>query len=182
MGPFDKSRLQNQPQEKVAIPPLGPLGEVKVQPTSKCCYVSDRSPGICGFADYIFSRAVRCKEKKPAKAEDQGPSIMSTTGSTTTATATATTKEVVAEKQKPQHEEHSSELDIEEDIDTANPAYVKRLKRKIDVRICLVLGVLYTVSLVDRVNLPVSYLRLPFAVSKDGFLREPSFQIRRYSL
>ncbi|KAL2408025.1 putative transporter [Exophiala dermatitidis] len=79
---------------------------------------------------------------------------MSTTGSMTTATATATTKEVVAEKQKPQHEEHSSELDFEEDIDTANPAYVKRLKRKIDVRICLVLGVLYTVSLVDRVNLP----------------------------
>ena len=53
-----------------------------------------------------------------------------------------------------EHEENLSELEGE--VDTPDQSQVSRIKRKIDLRICLVLGVLYTTSLVDRVNLPVS--------------------------
>lgn len=54
----------------------------------------------------------------------------------------------------PEHEESCFELEGEGD--TPDQSQVSRIKRKIDLRICLVLGVLYTTSLVDRVNLPVS--------------------------
>jgi hypothetical protein len=55
---------------------------------------------------------------------------------------------------KSEHEEHLSDFD--EDVDTPDPRQLKQIKKKIDIRICLVLGVLYTASLIDRVNLPVS--------------------------
>lgn len=55
---------------------------------------------------------------------------------------------------KSEHEESLSE--IEGEVGTPDQSQVSRIKRKIDLRICLVLGVLYTASLVDRVNLPVS--------------------------
>lgn len=55
---------------------------------------------------------------------------------------------------KAEHEDRISEF--ERDLDIADPQQVKRIKMKIDLRICLVLGVLYTASLIDRVNLPVS--------------------------
>lgn len=42
------------------------------------------------------------------------------------------------------------------DADTVDDPRLKGIKRKIDLRICLVLGCLYTISLLDRVNLPVS--------------------------
>jgi hypothetical protein len=57
---------------------------------------------------------------------------------------------------KTEHEERLSELEVGGDVHHAQQ--VKRIKRKIDVRICLVLGIMYTASLVDRVNLPVSWL------------------------
>lgn len=56
--------------------------------------------------------------------------------------------------QKTEHDESLSELEI--DHDEPDPATLKRILRKIDIRICLVLGVLYTASLIDRVNLPVN--------------------------
>lgn len=55
---------------------------------------------------------------------------------------------------KSEHEERPSEL--EADVDVPDQCQVYRIKRKIDLRICIVLGVMYTASLVDRVNLPVS--------------------------
>lgn len=55
---------------------------------------------------------------------------------------------------KSQHQDQLSEFD--EEVDAVDPKKVKEIKRKIDLRICLVLGVLYTASLIDRVNLPVS--------------------------
>ncbi|KIW73639.1 hypothetical protein PV04_01738 [Phialophora macrospora] len=51
--------------------------------------------------------------------------------------------------------EHQEELsDFDEDVDTPDPQRLKQIKKKIDIRICFVLGVLYTASLIDRVNLP----------------------------
>lgn len=55
---------------------------------------------------------------------------------------------------KSEHEESFSELG--EEVDAADQLQVKQIKKKIDLRICVVLGVMYTASLVDRVNLPVS--------------------------
>ncbi len=53
--------------------------------------------------------------------------------------------------------EHQEQLkDFDEDVDAPDPRQVKQIKRQIDIRICFVLGVLYTASLIDRVNLPVS--------------------------
>lgn len=43
--------------------------------------------------------------------------------------------------------------------DIPNDPYIKAIKRKIDLRICLVLSLMYTIAVVDRNNLPVSYLR-----------------------
>lgn len=84
-------------------------------------------------------------------------------------THTTTTKELGAGL-KPEHDEHLSELGLEDDsIDTADPAFVKAIKKKIDWRICAVLGILYTVSLVDRVNLPVSPPESSFAGSRSAF-------------
>lgn len=36
-------------------------------------------------------------------------------------------------------------------------AVVKRIKRKIDVRLCVVVAIMYTVCQIDRVNLPNAY-------------------------
>lgn len=36
-------------------------------------------------------------------------------------------------------------------------AIVKRIKRKIDVRLCVVVAIMYTVCQIDRVNLPNAY-------------------------
>lgn len=55
---------------------------------------------------------------------------------------------------KSEHQESLSQLEGE--VDAPDQLQVKRIKKKIDLRICLVLGVMYTASLVDRVNLPVS--------------------------
>lgn len=55
---------------------------------------------------------------------------------------------------KSEHEERPSEL--EADVDIPDQGQVYRIKKKIDLRICIVLGVMYTASLVDRINLPVS--------------------------
>ncbi|KAL6247683.1 hypothetical protein RBB50_005031 [Rhinocladiella similis] len=57
---------------------------------------------------------------------------------------------------KSQHQDQLSEFD--EEVDAVDPKKVKEIKRKIDLRICLVLGVLYTASLIDRVNLPNAYV------------------------
>lgn len=53
-----------------------------------------------------------------------------------------------------EHEERPSELEADAVVPDQGPMY--RIKRKIDLRICVVLGVMYTASLIDRVNLPVS--------------------------
>jgi hypothetical protein len=37
-------------------------------------------------------------------------------------------------------------------------AIVKRIKRKIDVRLCVVVAIMYTVCQIDRVNLPNAYV------------------------
>ncbi|KAJ5553764.1 hypothetical protein N7494_003142 [Penicillium frequentans] len=55
---------------------------------------------------------------------------------------------------KSEHEETLSALEL--DVDVSDQCQVNRTKRKIDLRICIVLGVMYTASLIDRVNLPVS--------------------------
>lgn len=55
---------------------------------------------------------------------------------------------------KSQHEGSLSELEGETEL--PDQCQLKQIKRKIDLRICVVLGVIYTASLVDRVNLPVS--------------------------
>lgn len=57
---------------------------------------------------------------------------------------------------KSQHEGSLSELEGETEL--PDQFQLKQIKRRIDLRICVVLGVIYTASLVDRVNLPVSLL------------------------
>ncbi|KAJ5819273.1 retrograde regulation protein 2 [Penicillium riverlandense] len=57
---------------------------------------------------------------------------------------------------KSEQEESLSELEGE--VNASDQHQVKRIKKKIDLRICVVLGVLYTASLVDRVNLPNAYV------------------------
>lgn len=39
-----------------------------------------------------------------------------------------------------------------------NDAVVKRIKRKIDVRLCVVVAIMYTVCQIDRVNLPNAFV------------------------
>ena len=55
---------------------------------------------------------------------------------------------------KAEHQDRLSEF--ERDVDAPDAQQLKRIKMKVDIRICIVLGVLYTASLIDRVNLPVS--------------------------
>ncbi|KAI1623078.1 retrograde regulation protein 2 [Exophiala viscosa] len=48
---------------------------------------------------------------------------------------------------KAEHQDRLSEL--ERDVDAPDPQQLKRIKMKVDLRICVVLGVLYTASLID---------------------------------
>ncbi|KAK6369411.1 hypothetical protein LTS17_009754 [Exophiala oligosperma] len=66
---------------------------------------------------------------------------------------------------KSEHQDRLSEFD--EEVDTVDPKKIKDIKKKIDLRICLVLGVLYTASLIDRVNLPTLLILVffPFYIS-----------------
>ncbi|KAK4947848.1 hypothetical protein LTR10_013356 [Elasticomyces elasticus] len=52
---------------------------------------------------------------------------------------------------KAEHQDRLSEF--ERGADTPDPQQLKRIKMNVDLRICLVLGVLYTASVIDRVNL-----------------------------
>jgi hypothetical protein len=62
------------------------------------------------------------------------------------------------------HDEESADSDFRQEkpssqgsgVEAVDDPRLKRIKRTVDLRICLVLGCLYTISLLDRVNLPVS--------------------------
>jgi hypothetical protein len=64
-----------------------------------------------------------------------------------------------------QHDEETMEISLSEekvfhlgvDAEIVDDARLKAIKKKIDLRICLILGLLYTISLLDRTNLPVSF-------------------------
>jgi hypothetical protein len=58
-----------------------------------------------------------------------------------------------ADSEFPQEKPSSSQGS---EVETVDHPRLKSIKRKVDLRICLVLGCLYTISLLDRVNLPVS--------------------------
>ena len=54
------------------------------------------------------------------------------------------------------HVERPIQLDTEETLGPLPEGpEIKAINRKIDLRICLALGVVYTISILDRVNLPV---------------------------
>ena len=62
------------------------------------------------------------------------------------------------------HDEERADLEFRQEkqssqgseVETIDHPRLKSIKRTVDLRICLVLGCLYTISLLDRVNLPVS--------------------------
>ena len=63
------------------------------------------------------------------------------------------------------HDEESADSEFREEkkpssqgseVETIDHPRLKSIKKTVDLRICLVLGCLYTISLLDRVNLPVS--------------------------
>lgn len=62
------------------------------------------------------------------------------------------------------HDEESADSEFRQEkpssqgseVEAIDHPHLKRIKRTVDLRICLVLGCLYTISLLDRVNLPVS--------------------------
>lgn len=62
------------------------------------------------------------------------------------------------------HDEESADSEFPQEkpssqgseVETVDHPRLKSIKRTVDLRICLVLGCLYTISLLDRVNLPVS--------------------------
>jgi hypothetical protein len=62
------------------------------------------------------------------------------------------------------HDEESADSEFPQEkpssqgseVETIDHPRLKSIKRTVDLRICLVLGCLYTISLLDRVNLPVS--------------------------
>ena len=67
------------------------------------------------------------------------------------------------EAAKPKYDtKHADELSLENDdevlLDGKDPR-IKAIKRKTDLRICALLGLLYMMAAIDRVNLGVSTLR-----------------------
>ncbi|OBT55558.1 hypothetical protein VE04_02732 [Pseudogymnoascus sp. 24MN13] len=71
-----------------------------------------------------------------------------------------------ADSEFPQEKPSSSQGS---EVETVDHPRLKSIKRKVDLRICLVLGCLYTISLLDRVNLPVS-----LSVALDNLLMRTS--------
>lgn len=75
------------------------------------------------------------------------------------------------------HDEGSTDLECRQEkqssqgseVESIDHPRLKSIKRTVDLRICLVLGCLYTISLLDRVNLPVSVsaalANLPFTLN-----------------
>jgi hypothetical protein len=61
----------------------------------------------------------------------------------------------------PDHAEDVADLSRAESTCTsaAYSSKIRSIKRKIDCRICLVLGLLYTIAVIDRVNLSVCLIR-----------------------
>ncbi|KAL4973708.1 major facilitator superfamily domain-containing protein [Aspergillus desertorum] len=74
----------------------------------------------------------------------------------TTETKSSTTSKHIEDNEKGVLSSQISDTSIHYD-----EATVKRIKRKIDVRLCVVVAVMYTVCQIDRVNLANAYLALP---------------------